>query len=122
MFFSFAHDQNQVIGHRNYISLDQLQHKTQLKIAVGMREHVLHSALVNYITINFQRKFKEACALQETRKIQYWDKQETGLFDLPDYMLYWMLSSDNLKVQDEHTVLSFIFHFTKIIELKKDRK
>ena len=63
MFFSFAHDQNQVIGHRNYISLDQLQHKTQLKIAVGMREHVLHSALVNYISTNFQRKFKEACAL-----------------------------------------------------------
>ena len=38
---------------------------------------------------------------------------------MPSYMVYWMLCSDYLKVEDEHTVLSFIFHYTK---LQNERK
>ena len=29
-------------------------------------------------------------------------------------MIYWLLSSDILKVEDENTVLSFIFHYTNL--------
>ena len=34
-------------------------------------------------------------------------------------MIYWLLSSDLLKVEDEHTVLSFIFHYTAALKEKK---
>ena len=32
--------------------------------------------------------------------------------------LYWLLSSDLLKVEDENTVLSFIFHYTSLLKEK----
>ena len=34
-------------------------------------------------------------------------------------MIYWLLSSDLLKVEDEHTVLSFIFHYTAALRERK---
>ena len=58
---------------------------------------------------------KEECAKEETLRLcKVLPDSLTGLFYMPDYMVYWMLSSDYLKVEDEHTVLSFIFHFTKL--------
>ena len=53
IFFSFAHEKSQIIGHHNYLTLDQLQNKKTLKIGVGMREHIIHSALVSNLTTNF---------------------------------------------------------------------
>ena len=41
-------------------------------------------------------------------------KPNNGLFVQPVYVLYWLLSSDVLKVEDENTVLSFIFHYTSL--------
>ena len=35
-------------------------------------------------------------------------------------MLYWLLSSDLLKVEDENTVLSFIFHYSDLKQEAKD--
>ena len=86
-----------------------------------MREHIIHSALVSHLTTNFQRKFKEESGKIETLKIcqQVYPNSHKGLFHMPDYMVYWMLCSDYLKVEDEHTVLSFIFHYTK---LQSERK
>jgi len=37
-----------------------------------------------------------------------------GLLSLPTYVVFWLLQSDLLKVEDENTVLSFIFQFTKL--------
>lgn len=42
-------------------------------------------------------------------------KESAGLFSQPTYVVYWILSSDLLKVEDENTVLSFIFHYTNIL-------
>ena len=82
IFFSFAHDKSQIIGHHNYLNLDQLHNKKSLKIAVGMREHIIHSALVSHLTTNFQRKFKEESAKVETLKIcqQVYPNSHFGLF------------------------------------------
>ena len=81
-----------------------------------MREHIMHSALVSHLATNFQRTFKEECAREETLRVcaAVHPDSHTGLFRMPDYMVYWMLCSDYLKVEDEHTVLSFIFHYTKL--------
>ena len=47
-------------------------------------------------------------------------KEESyGLFSQPTYVAYWILSSDLLKVEDENTVLSFIFHYTDILRERK---
>jgi len=34
-------------------------------------------------------------------------------------MVYWLLSSDILKVEDENTVLSFVFHYTNLVRERK---
>lgn len=46
-------------------------------------------------------------------------KPETGLLHLPDEVLFWLLGSDFLKVEDEHQVLSFVFQLTKLRILRK---
>ena len=45
--------------------------------------------------------------------------RKAGLLTLPAYVNYWLLSSDLLKVEDENTVLSFIFHYSN---LQKEEK
>ena len=45
-----------------------------------------------------------------------------GLFAQPVHVLYWLLSSDILKVEDENTVLSFIFHYSNLIKERKQSK
>ena len=52
-FFSFAHDQHQVVGHEKLINLSQLQNKSQLKIKVMMKELIMHSALMWHMASNF---------------------------------------------------------------------
>jgi hypothetical protein len=42
-----------------------------------------------------------------------------GLFHMSDQVLFWLLSSDNIKVEDEHHVLSFVFQHTKLKILRK---
>ena len=37
-------------------------------------------------------------------------------------MIYWLLSSDQLKVEDENTVLSFVFHYTNLVREKQGKK
>ena len=38
---------------------------------------------------------------------------------MSDSVLFWLLSSDKIKVEDEHQILSFIFHITKLRLQKK---
>ncbi len=45
-------------------------------------------------------------------------KSNNGLLAQPLYMPYWLLSSDLLKVEDENTVLSFIFHYSNLLKDK----
>lgn len=39
---------------------------------------------------------------------------------MADPVLFWLLSSDNIKVEDEHQILSFIFHTTKLRSQRKN--
>ena len=76
--------------------------------------------MVSHLANNFQRKFKEECAKEETLKLcSVFPDSQTGFFHMPDYMLYWILSSDYLRVEEEHTVLQFIFHYTKFVNERK---
>lgn len=117
IFFSFCHDQHQIIGHKNFANLDQLANKDRIKIKVKVREHVIHSAMVQYFASTFQKRFKEEQSLEKARKMCPQSiKESYGLFQEPSYVMYWLLCSDLLKVEDENTVLSFIFHYTNVLK------
>ena len=68
IFFSFSHDKNQIIGHRNFAKVDQLANQNKIKIKVKILEHIFHSAVVHHIASTFQRQFKEESAIEQTRK------------------------------------------------------
>ena len=42
------------------------------------------------------------------------DESGSSLFHLPDQALYWMLSSEQLTVEDKYQVLQFLFQYTKL--------
>lgn len=69
IFFSFSHDQNQVIGHKNFAKLDQLANKDKLKIRIKLLEHIIHSAMIHHFATTFQKRFKEECSLEQTIKM-----------------------------------------------------
>ena len=52
-FYSFAHDQNQIVGHEKLMNLNQMQDKSQIKLRVYMKEFLMHSALMQYLSQNF---------------------------------------------------------------------
>src|SRR4051812_36836602 len=73
-----------------------------------MKEFLLHSAIMHYLTTNFYSHFKNEFAyLKQHNRIDV----SHGLLNLPFYTVYAMLSSNHLQVDDEKTVLSFIFHY-----------
>jgi hypothetical protein len=53
LFFSFSHDQNQVVGHKDMINLNHLADQKSLKVRVSIEEHMFHSAFVHYFANNF---------------------------------------------------------------------
>lgn len=86
-FFSFSHDQNQVIGHQDIANLDHLADSKQLKIRVSIEEYIFHSALVHYFSNNFQRLLKEEFKKEEQLKVLspiVVDNADNGLFHMSD--------------------------------------
>ena len=69
IFFSFSHDKNQIIGHRNFANLQQLTNKEKLTVRVKVFEHIIHSAMIHHFASTFQRRFKEECAVEQTIKM-----------------------------------------------------
>ena len=53
IFYSCAHDSHQVVGHRNFIQLAQLQNKDKLTIRLNIREHIFHSAFMHYFAKHY---------------------------------------------------------------------
>ena len=94
-----------------------------MTVRVKIFEHIIHSAMIHHFASTFQRKFKEESALEQTiRMCPQTFKSKPGLFSQPIHMIYWLLSSDQLKVEDENTVLSFIFHYSNLAREKQGTK
>ena len=82
-----------------------------------MKEHKLHSAIMFHLAGHFQQKLREELVAIETTKIcPQQTTGQNGLLKLPLACAYSLIDSDDLKVDDENTVLSFIFHYTKQIK------
>lgn len=103
-------------------NLDQLGDSSKLKIRVSIEEYMFHSAMIHNFANNFQRLFREEIAKEESLKVCSpiaVSNALVGLFHLSDQVLFWLLSSDNIKVEDEHHILSFVFQHTKLKTLRK---
>ena len=85
---------------------------------VKIFEHIIHSAMMHHLAATFHRQFKEECSLEQAYRMCQPNAQlvrnESGLFAQPVHVIHWLLSSDILKVSDENTVLSFIFHYVNL--------
>ena len=75
---------------------------------------------MHHFASTFQRQFKEECSIERTIKMcPRTMTSKPGLFTQPVQIIYWLLNSDQLKVEDENTVLSFVFHYTNLMREKK---
>lgn len=74
----------------------------------------MHSGIMHYYAATFQNKFKEEVVSLETHKFQIPGQSiKHGLLSLPVTCVYSLLQSDDLKVDDENTVLSFVYHYCR---------
>jgi hypothetical protein len=100
------------VGHRDFAVLDQA--KDSFKLRVRIKEHVMHSGIMHYYASTFQNKFKEEVVSLETHKFQIPGQSiKHGLLSLPVTCVFSLLQSDDLKVDDENTVLSFVYHYCR---------
>ena len=97
IFFSFAHNTNQVIGLKSILSLQNLDDNCKLTVRVRIKELYVHSALMNHISSNFSK--------------MYQNHSKSNLMKLSFPMIYHLLKSDTLNVPDENMVLSFLFNY-----------
>ena len=114
------------------MNLSQMQNKNQLKVKLHMKEFLMHSALVWYLSQNFQDYFNKDLKQLEiyknnncapyTTSYNTTTSKDFELLNLRFYTLYQLFSSHNLKLESENTLLSFIFHYTSYQQLRQSNK
>ena len=102
IFFSFAHNTNQLVGIKNLANLCHLSDTDLIDIKIFAKEQILHSALTQYLSNNFTKFFKIAAKS---------DSSVQSLYSLQPSTIFQILESNNLKVEDENTVLTFIYNY-----------
>lgn len=58
MFYSFAHNSNQVIGISSVMNVSQLLNGEEIEFKVNVSEFTLHSAIMHYLCDNFSKLYK----------------------------------------------------------------
>lgn len=108
MFYSFAHNTNQIIGHKNFINLSKLRDGEDITFKVFIKEYLIHSSIMHTLALNFskyyQQDYNEAI------------RRHTGtrtLFTVPFNSIHHLLQSNSLRVDDENSVLGFLFNYVE---------
>ena len=57
IFFSFVKNQHQIIGHKNFININQLTNKNKFHFILYIKRFPLHSGILQYISDNFNYIF-----------------------------------------------------------------
>ena len=57
IFFSFVKNQHQIIGHKNFININQLTNKSKFHFLLYIKRFPLHSGILQYINDNFNYIF-----------------------------------------------------------------
>ena len=112
IFFSFSHNQHQIIGHKNFFNIKQLSKKNNIELLVWIQEFPCHSAVIQYISEKFaQLSSEEALPTTKSKKI----------FDIYASDLFYILASDNLHCDSELEPFKCLYKYaalkgTKCIE------
>ena len=76
---------------------------------------------MHYYSQTFQPKLKNELAKLESLKLQapYTRQSYKGLCYLPLSCAYTLLDSDEVKAEDEHVCLSYVYHYTRLLREKE---
>jgi hypothetical protein len=113
IFFSFSHDQHQVIGHKNFFNLKQLSKKDNIELMVWVQEFPFHSAVIQYISEKFNQLASEEPTLNAKTK---------KLYDIHSSDLYYILASDNLHCDSENVPFKCLYKYAALRGTKNIEK
>ena len=91
IFFSFAKNQHQIIGHKNFININQLTNKNKFHFILYIKRFPLHSGIMQYLNDNFNSIFlnkktsidksKNLYLLSKTNFEQYKDQKNVNKYN-----------------------------------------
>jgi hypothetical protein len=89
--------------------LDEALDSEEVEIQVYMSEYSLHSAVLHYITDNFQKLYK-----RDYNDFNYsrGRLKHRTIYSTPFATIYQIMMSNSLRVEDENSLLGFVFHYT----------
>ena len=115
LFFSFSNDQNQIIGYDNFFNLKQLGKKDTLNFVLWIKEYPLHSACIQHISDNFQPLFLNKKGKKDPKEIilntNSKNEKAKSYLDLDPFDIASILFNDNLRVDNENTVISALYMY-----------
>jgi hypothetical protein len=112
IFFSFVSDHNQVVGYENFFNVKQLGKKENFIFNIWIKEFPLHSACLQYITDNFQQLAEGKKKIEAGGSANNTNTTVKSFYDLPPPEISYILSSDNLRVENENIVLTTVYRYT----------
>ena len=110
VFYSFAHNTHQIVGSSKIVNLSEVLDSEELEVQVFMSEFSLHSGVLHYMANNFQKLYKRD--YQDHIYSPGGQLKTRTLFSVPFATIYQMLMSNLFRIEDENSVLGFVFHYT----------
>jgi hypothetical protein len=110
IFFSFVRDQHQIIGHKNFININQLTNKNKFRFLLYIKRFPLHSGILQYINDNFNYIFlnkqnnidknKNLYLLSNDKYKIYKDNRSSKNFNCNKHSLMDLIVSENYNQQN----------------------
>jgi len=91
-------------------SLAQALGSENLSIEVSMQEFTMHSGVMHFISDNFSSLYKKNYGLITSRQ------RKRSLFTLNFETVSQLMQSNSLRVEDENSLLGFVFHYTQNLD------
>jgi hypothetical protein len=110
IFFSFVRDQHQIIGHKNFLNINQLTNKNKFRFLLYIKRFPLHSGILQYINDNFNYIFlnkqnnidknKNLYLLSNDKYKIYKDNRSSNNFNCNKHSLMDLIVSENYNQQN----------------------
>ena len=113
IFFSFVKNQHQIIGHRNFININQLTNKNRFHFILYMKRFPLHSGILQYFNDNFNYIFlNKNNPIDKNRNLYLMSKenlknQNNNIYHKKNKNLLDLIISENSNHQNEINDIKF---------------
>jgi hypothetical protein len=113
IFFSFSHDQHQIIGCKEFFNAKDLGNKQSITLKVRITEMFLHSSIMHYICFDYASLCKHMkMPHKEGQPIDLKETNEAGMNEMSPYDLYYIYSSNFLRIESENIIFSGYYRYT----------